>query len=93
MTGIGSAQLDRYLAGRVLTPLKSILAKCAECRKNYVEGKDDCKNPDCPLYGFMPYSSSPRPKSELKAAQARARFTRKKVRGNPRSDGRKKSKQ
>ncbi len=33
----------------------AILYKCWECTGKYMDGKNDCENPMCPLYMFMPY--------------------------------------
>jgi hypothetical protein len=51
----GKKDLIRYLNGERLTPKQAILAKCYDCLGGYCDGKDDCKVPDCSLYGFMPY--------------------------------------
>ncbi len=45
----------KFLSGGAVTRSQAILAKCAECCGGYVDGKDDCEVPRCPLYPFMPY--------------------------------------
>lgn len=37
------------------TRSEAIKAKCHDCCGEYIDGKDDCGNPYCPLYSFMPY--------------------------------------
>jgi hypothetical protein len=32
-----------------------IKAFCAQCMGDYLDGRDDCGNPKCPLYRSMPY--------------------------------------
>ncbi len=62
--GKGVAELKKYRRGVRLTASASILAMCASCMGEYDAGeKMDCGAEDCPLYGFMPYSSKPRIKS------------------------------
>jgi len=43
--------------GDRLTQRQAILAKCAECMGNHIDGRIDCQMPECPLYPFMPYGS------------------------------------
>ncbi len=81
MTGIGSAELAKHVAGIQLTATKAIKAKCCDCQKNYVNGKNDCMAMSCPLYPWYPYGAKPRKVSEKKATLAKERFT-KKVRTN-----------
>lgn len=33
----------------------AIEAVCHECLGYYADGKQDCENPTCPLYTYMPY--------------------------------------
>ncbi len=56
MTGIGTANLVKYQAGKRLTASASIKAKCAQCMDNYVNGKIDCDLPMCPLHPWQPYA-------------------------------------
>ena len=62
MSGRGSTHLQAYQRGRTLTPRQSILAKCAECVSDYIDGREDCEVQGCPLYPFMPYGKAPRKK-------------------------------
>ena len=38
-----------------LTPLNAIRAHCHQCLGYYADGKQDCENPSCPLYNWMPF--------------------------------------
>ena len=52
---IGRAEYLTYLRGEYLSPKRRILAECYRCNNGYVDGALDCENPECPLYGIMPY--------------------------------------
>ena len=41
--------------GTKLSPKKAILANCYQCLGFYIDGKNDCEIPGCPLYTYMPY--------------------------------------
>lgn len=71
----GGNELDLYRAGRLLTQLQAIHAKCFFCRDGYVDGRLDCLVDVCPLYPHMPYRSNRIPDSlvRLKAQRARAK--------------------
>ena len=56
MTGIGSADLKRHLAGEDLTPLQAIKAKCADCTGNYTDGRVSCDLKECPLFPYHAYN-------------------------------------
>lgn len=58
----GIAFLRRHTHGKSLTATEAILAKCASCMNDYVDGRRDCETTDCPLYPWMPYGSKPRKK-------------------------------
>ena len=58
MTGIGSTDLKRHLAGEDLTPLQAIKAKCADCTGNYADGRVSCELKECPLFSYHPYNPS-----------------------------------
>jgi hypothetical protein len=60
MTGAGSTDLTRHLAGKDLTALQAIRAKCADCTGNYADGRVSCELPECPLFPFHPYNESKR---------------------------------
>ena len=54
----GQKQLHKHLTGGRLSYKEAVLAKCYECTGGYADGKMDCKVPECPLYGFMPFRDS-----------------------------------
>lgn len=51
----GKRHMISYLEGKRLSPSQAILANCYQCLGFYIDGKQDCEIPDCPLYPFMPY--------------------------------------
>lgn len=51
----GPTLLDAHRKGGRLTQRQAILAKCADCMNNYVDGREDCRITACPLYPWMPY--------------------------------------
>jgi hypothetical protein len=63
MTGIGSSDLKHYWAGKHLSPINAIHAKCADCLANYADGRVSCELPLCPLYPYMPYNTNTPSKS------------------------------
>jgi len=52
---IGRTHLINHNNGQRLTRGQALQAKCYECMCGYVDGRVDCKIPDCPLYQYMPY--------------------------------------
>ena len=58
MSGIGSAFLKKHRAGVRLSRTQAILAKCADCCGDYVDDREDCGIPRCPLYPWYPYRNS-----------------------------------
>lgn len=60
LTGSGSTDLKRHLAGEPLTLGQAVRAKCCECMCNYVDGRQSCEMPDCPLFPFHPYNAARR---------------------------------
>jgi len=73
MTGAGSTDLKRHLAGEDLTPLEAIKAKCADCTGNYADGRECCELKECPLFPFHPYNPS---KRRSRTGKARVRELR-----------------
>ena len=62
----GMRPLTEYRKGNAsLSPLQSILAKCAECCGDFADGNQDCKIPGCPLYPYMPYGTAKRRKRHM----------------------------
>jgi hypothetical protein len=53
----GNKEFKSHQMGGRLTKRQAILAKCADCMGNYVDGRIDCEMPECPLYPFSPYGS------------------------------------
>lgn len=51
----GRTNLLKHLEGQRLSARAAIIAKCCDCMGYYVDGRMDCKMPDCSLYPFMPY--------------------------------------
>lgn len=51
----GIKHLRRYLRGEKLTQGQAVKAKCCECSCYYEDGAVSCRNPECPLYPWMPY--------------------------------------
>jgi hypothetical protein len=47
--------LNHMEHGIKLSPKQAILANCYQCLGFYIDGKNDCEIPDCPLYSYMPY--------------------------------------
>ena len=59
-TGIlakGKKELLKYLEGKSLSRKEAIMAMCYECMGYYIDGKEDCEIPECPLFQYMPYSN------------------------------------
>lgn len=52
----GRAELIAHLEGKRLYASKAIKAYCFSCMGYFEDGKADCRDPECPLYPFMPYS-------------------------------------
>ena len=63
---VGRKFLLAHMEGKRLTFKQAIQATCFECMNGFIDGKEDCSIPDCPLYPWMPYSSQ----KPLKKARA-----------------------
>jgi hypothetical protein len=62
MASKGKGILNLYLTGgATLTARQAIIAQCCECSGYYADGKEDCENPLCSLYPFMPYAQFRKP--------------------------------
>jgi len=55
----GRKEYIKHLQENPITLKEGVLAKCYDCMGYYVDGKVDCEMPDCPLYDWMPYRTSP----------------------------------
>ncbi len=60
MSGAGSTDLKRHMAGMDLTAMQAIRAKCADCTANYADGRISCELKECPLFPYMPYNEARR---------------------------------
>ena len=58
----GRSALIDHMHGERLSYKDMVNAKCFECCNGYIDGLNDCRVPDCPLYGAMPYRDTPPPK-------------------------------
>ncbi len=45
------------MMGGKLTRAQAMNAKCFECMNGFVDGKADCRIPDCPLYSWRPFKT------------------------------------
>jgi hypothetical protein len=68
-TSSGKTFMIKHLDGKPLTARQAILAKCAECSGMYVDGREACEIPDCPLWPFMPYNPKKRKSRTLSDEQ------------------------
>lgn len=57
-TARGRDELKKHLSGKKLSYKQALLAKCYECTGGYVDGKMDCKIPDCSIYWYMPFGEA-----------------------------------
>lgn len=65
----GRTNLLKHLEGAKLTARQAVIAKCCDCMGYYVDGRMDCKMPDCSLYPFMPYREGEKYKSRTDSAE------------------------
>jgi hypothetical protein len=59
MVGVGTTFRLRHLAGKRLQPKQAILAKCASCMNDWIDGRHPCEANDCPLKPWYPYGQEP----------------------------------
>jgi len=77
MSGVGSAALRKFRAGKRLTRGEAIHAMCCSCMCDYADGRVDCQVISCPLHDFQPYrrktqeSASSKKKALLKPGPTR----------------------
>lgn len=55
LTYKGNRLLKQYLENESLSVRESITAKCASCMNYYMDGRQSCELPECPLYPYSPY--------------------------------------
>ena len=56
LTAQGRKELIKFLRGDRLTRGEAIKSKCYDCMGYYSDGRADCKQFDCGLYGYHPYA-------------------------------------
>lgn len=61
ITSKGKTQMLRHLDGIKLTRNQAITAKCFDCMGMFIDGRLDCKMPNCPLFPFRSYKDSLKP--------------------------------
>ncbi|MBA4419402.1 MAG: hypothetical protein C0392_16080 [Syntrophus sp. (in: bacteria)] len=71
----GKKELLKHLRGQSLTWKEAVLAKCADCTCGYDDSKADCKIPDCPLYGHMPYRTVKTEKLKTERTEKQVKVT------------------
>jgi hypothetical protein len=79
----GKAYLLKYLGGQKLSARQSAIAKCCDCMGYYVDGRMDCKMPDCPLYPFMPYREGEKYKTRTMSEETKKKILQAKSRNTP----------
>lgn len=60
MLSSGKAEMKLHLNSKPLSRMQAMKAKCFECMNGFLDGRQDCKIKDCPLYPWMPYSDENR---------------------------------
>lgn len=63
-----------YRRGKRLTMGQAILAKCADCMGDYIDGRESCGGNElqggaCPLWPFMPYNENRQKKTDKKEVE------------------------
>ena len=61
ITSKGKTQMLRHLDGEKLTRNQAIVAKCFDCMGMFIDGRLDCRMPNCPLFPFRSYKDSLKP--------------------------------
>jgi hypothetical protein len=56
-TSTGRRNALLHVSGHKLSASAAISVKCWDCCGHYVDGRDDCLVPWCPLYPWMPYGT------------------------------------
>jgi hypothetical protein len=51
----GIRTLKKHYLGVHLSYKQRCAAKCCECSGYYIDGRQDCEMPSCPIYPTMPY--------------------------------------
>ena len=53
----GRKELLAYFQGKQISRAAAMAAYCFDCMGYFDNGKEDCENPECPLYPWMAYGS------------------------------------
>jgi hypothetical protein len=69
-TSTGRRNALAHVSGKPLTASAAISVKCWDCCGHYVDGRDDCQVPWCPLYAWMPYGTMRKATTKRKEAEA-----------------------
>lgn len=71
LTAQGKKELLAYLDGKRLTARQAVISHCYSCMGYYIDGKVDCKIPECSAYGFMPYRETKLPPTRTMSEKQR----------------------
>jgi hypothetical protein len=63
---IGRGDALLHVSGHKLPASSAIRVKCWDCSGHYVDGRQDCRVPWCPLYPWMPYGTMRKERSNGK---------------------------
>jgi hypothetical protein len=58
MVSSGRTNYLKYLDGNKIGLKGAVLSKCFDCMGYYIDGRNDCGIPECPLYPWMPYGAA-----------------------------------
>jgi hypothetical protein len=62
----GKQSLLNHLNGEKLTRKEAMDAQCYSCMCYFVDGRQDCKMKNCPLFPYRPYKDKTRPQKSKK---------------------------
>jgi len=65
-TAKGQKELLKHLSGARLTFKQAIYARCYDCMGYFLDGKQDCRVPACPLYPLMAYNQNRKKRTNKK---------------------------
>jgi hypothetical protein len=68
----GRRELIAHYQGKTLTRAQAMLGVCYDCLGYFSDGANDCEQPSCPLYPWMPYRKEKPAKKGRSEAQTRA---------------------
>lgn len=54
----GKKSILKHLDGGKLGRKEAMDAKCYDCMCYFVDGRQDCRIPNCPLYDYRPYKDA-----------------------------------